>query len=404
MDVKKGKTEKKDRLFLVALMAFCAVCVLYYFSHEMSQYSTTLYALSYRYGFISRGFIGTVWQWLDQILPFDLMNYYSIYHMNLLFTAILLLFFFGFYALCLRCIPEEQKSSAKYLILFFSVFSFPMFVTRQNLGRIDIFLIMITLLCLMLLISGKAEWLILPLCVLAMLIHQGFVFTNINIILTLLLYKAYSGKNKKRYLWIFAVTLLAVSALFLYFEFFSHHAGEAVYQEVAEEARALSQNGEYYEMLLKHELLGGDVYEDEAFWHLQNRVETPIFLLLFLPLLIPACCFIRAAWQKTEKEKRWLYLLLFAGAGTLLPEIILKVDYGRYVYAAVFYYMTLILALMCMGDRPIPQAVLQIKDRLKQKSHFSILLLLYPLLFMPLYDTEISKLTYQIMRLIGYRE
>ena len=404
MSREKRGLEKKDIGFLMGLMVIGGVCVLYYFAHEMSQYSTTLYALSYRYGFLSRGLIGTIWQWLDQVLPFDLMNYYSIYNTNLLLTAILLLFFFGFYAICLWYVPKEQKRNAKYLILFFSVFSFPMFVTRQNMGRIDIFLIMITFLCLALLLWGKAEWLIIPLCALAMLIHQGFVFTNINIILVLLLYKACIGESKKKYLAIFAITFVAVSVLFLYFEFYSHNLGRDVYEEVAAEARDLSPNGEYYEMLLKHELLGEDVYEDEAFWHLQNRVELPIFIVLFLPYVILALRFFQTVWKSITKQQKLLYLLLFAGAGTLLPEWILKVDFGRYVYATAFYYIALILVLLCMEDQPISQAVTRLRNDFAGRSRFAILLIAYPLLFMPLYDTEISKLTYQIMRFIGFRE
>ena len=137
-----NKLEKKDRLFLLAMLVFCALCTMYYFRAEMSEYNTTLYVLSYKYGFISRGLVGTVWQWLDSVLPFDLMNYFSIYNTNLLITGIFYLFFFVLYYFILRIVPATEKSNAKYLMVFMSIFTFPMFVTRQNMGRIDIYLIM----------------------------------------------------------------------------------------------------------------------------------------------------------------------------------------------------------------------------------------------------------------------
>ena len=402
--MEKKKLTKNDSIFLLALAVICGVMVMYYFDHQMSEYNTTLYALSYKYGFLSRGIVGTVWQWLDGILPFDLMNYYSIYNTNLLITALFYGVFFVFYAIILKVVPQSQNRNAKYLILFLSIFTFPMFVTRQNMGRIDIYLIMITLFCIWLLIYGKAEWLIVPLCAFAMLIHQGFVFTNVNIILVLLLYKALAGEQKKKYGGLFCVTFLVVSAMFLYFEFCSHNLGQDVYDELVAVSKQLSPNGNYYEMLLKHEILGQDVYEDESFWHLQNRIELPMFLVLFLPYLILAYRFFRDLFSGLDKKQNITYFLVVAGAGTLLPEWLLKVDFGRYVYATVFYYIVIILALMCMQDAKICDAVDKTKCRLKEKSVFSILLLVYPVLFMPLYDTEISRLTYAILRFIVFRE
>lgn len=409
-----NKLEKKDRLFLLAMLVFCALCTMYYFRAEMSEYNITLYVFSYKYGFISRGLVGTVWQWLDSVLPFDLMNYFSIYNTNLLITGIFYLFFFVLYYFILRIVPATEKSNAKYLMVFMSIFTFPMFVTRQNMGRIDIYLIMITIICICLIICKKAEWLIIPLCIVAMLIHQGFVFTNINIILVLLLYRFFTSEHKVKYITIFVTTLISVSALFLYFEFYSHSLGNEVYNEIVENAKNISPNGEYYEMLLKHEILGLDVYEDEYFWHLQNVVELPIFAVLMSPYLVLAFIFFKDILKKAaskegvknesdRKKNIFIYIIIVVGALTLLPEWFLKVDFGRYVYETVFYYISIAMALMCLQDRIVTESIHKIRS-IVSKRIFGILLVAYPMLFMPLYDTEISRLTYQILRFIGFRE
>ena len=129
--MKYNRLDKKDRLFLLGMLFFCIICSLYYFAGIMSEYNTSLYVLSYKYGFMSRGLIGTIWQWLDALLPFNLMNYYSIYNMNMLFTAVLYLFYFVMYYIMLRIVPQSEKSNIKYLIIFLSIFTFPMFVTRE---------------------------------------------------------------------------------------------------------------------------------------------------------------------------------------------------------------------------------------------------------------------------------
>ena len=197
MELKRSRFTKEDRCFFAGIILFSVVACVYYFDHIMSQYNASLYALSYKYGLLSRGIVGTVWQWFDRILPFDLMNYNAIYVGNIFVTALIYILVFLFLMYCVGKVDGENKRNIKYLIVFFMIFTIPMFVTKQNLGRIDIFLIAISIICVWLIIIEKAEWLIIPLCIFAMLIHQGFVFTNINIILVLLnVNNEYQKKSK----------------------------------------------------------------------------------------------------------------------------------------------------------------------------------------------------------------
>ncbi len=401
----KNKLTKNDIRFFIGLGIFSVVACIYYFAHEMSEFNTSLFALSYKYGFISRGIVGTFWQWLDKVLPFDLMNYYSIYNTNILITALFFIFIFILGILAVKCVSIENKNTIKYLLVFFMIFTIPTYVTRQNMGRIDIYLIMISMICVFLLVLEKVEWLIIPLCGLAMSIHQGFVFTNVNIVLVLILYKALKSNNKKKYYVLFGLTFVLVSVLFLYFEFARNNVSIEAYNEMVENAKNISPNGDYYKMLFKHELLGQDVYEDESFWHLQNRVEFPIFVVLCLPYVLMAIQFfvslLKGLKNRNDMVAYWLVLL---GSLTLLPEWILKVDYGRYVYNTVFYYVVICIALICMKDNLISAKLNNMKMRLKEISSFTIILVIYPLIFMPLYDTEISRLTYNILRIVGFRE
>lgn len=405
MNNTKSKLTKNDIWFFIGLGIFSVIGCVYYFAHEMSEFNTSLFALSYKYGFISRGIVGTFWQWLDKVLPFDLMNYYSIYNTNILITSLFFIFIFILGILAVKCVSIENKNTIKYLLVFFMIFTIPTFVTRQNMGRIDIYLIMISLICVFLLVIEKVEWLIIPLCGLAMLIHQGFVFTNVNIVLVLILYKALKGNNKKKYYVLLGLTFVLVSVLFLYFEFARNNVSIEAYNEMVENAKNISPNGDYYKMLFKHELLGQDVYEDESFWHLQNRVEFPIFVVLCIPYILMAIQFFVSILKGLKvRSDIFAYWLVLLGSLTLIPEWILKVDYGRYVYNTVFYYVVLVIALICMKDNLVTTKLNNMKMRLKQISSFTILLVVYPILFMPLYDTEICKLTYNILRIVGFRE
>lgn len=405
MSNSKNRLQKNDIWFFGALALFSVVMCIYYFAHKMSEYNTSLYALSYKYGFISRGITGTIWHMLDSVLSFDLMTYQMIYYANIVVTVLFYSLLFVFFVWIISRLDEENKRNVKYLIVFFFIFTIPMYVTRQHLGRIDIFLIAISVICVWLIILEKAEWLIIPLCIIAMLIHQGYVFTNINVVLVLLLYKMFTSQKKKKYIIVFSLTLLAVSVLFLYFEFGREYITQENYNEIVDAARKLSPNGRYYEMLFKHELLGMDVYEDESFWHLNNRVEFPIFIILVIPYIILGIKFFVGIFKKsTTKIEKWTYVFVLIGSLTLLPEWLLKVDFGRYVYCTVFYYVIMVIALVCMKDRIIIDTLQDMKVYLKKLSPLTILLVIYPILFMPLYDTEISNLTYQILRFVGFRE
>lgn len=399
------RLKKNDIWFFGALGLFSFVMCIYYFAHSMSQYNTSLYALSYKYGFISRGIIGTIWQMLDSIIPIDLMTYQMVYSANIVITALFYLLLFIFFIWVISKLDEENKRNVKYLIVFFFICTIPMYVTRQHLGRIDIFLIAISVICVWLIILEKAEWLVIPLSVIAMLIHQGYVFTNINVVLVLLFYKILDSKKKKKYIIVFSLTLLIVSVLFLYIEFGREYITQENFDEIVNIARKISPNGRYYEMLFKHELLGQDVYEDESFWHLNNRVEFPLFLMLVIPYIILGIKFFVGVFKKTTtKKEKWTYIIVLIGSLTLLPEWLLKVDFGRYVYCSIFYYVIIVIALVCMSDKIIIENLQDMKMYLKKLSPLTILLVIYPILFMPLYDTEISNLTYQILRFVGFRE
>ena len=217
---------------------------------------------------------------------------------------------------------------ARYLILFLSIFTFPMFLSAENFGRLDVYLLSIVILSCILVLYEKWEWLIVPLSVVAMLIHPGYVFMDINLLLVLLLYKVLSvpREKRKKYIVLLAVTFLVVSVLFLYFEFFSHPQDTEIYEEIVATAKSLSDNGQnYHDHLINHDILGQNVFWDEWDWHIVNFIEFPIFLILFSPYIYLIG---RFYWNLIKKEqertRRFAYIFIVMGAGTLLPEMVLK--------------------------------------------------------------------------------
>lgn len=395
---------RNNRLFLIAMAVFMCLLSYRFFVKELSSFNVTLYAFNYSYGFMSRGLIGTIWQGIDYILPGSQMTYDALFTFSLIISIIYVLVLFIFYMVIISKTKEENIDNIRYLIIFLSIFAIPIFATRSNFGRIDLFLFIIVFICLISIITEKAEWICIPLVAVAECIHQGFVFMNINIILVLFFYKIMKreGKERGKYIVYFVLTLVVASIFFMYFEFFSHVDGENIFEEIVSTAKSLSYSGKAYgTMLVQHEILGQGVWMDEWRYHYANFVDVPIFVVLFLPYLIIGIRFLKNLC-KGEKNinDRLAYLAASLGALTVVPEILLKVDFARYVFAVFFYYIVVVMCLIVMGDKKTIDTFHMTKEKIKHKIPFAIILIVYPMMFMPLYDIIISLVDSNISQII----
>lgn len=405
-----NSNEKKNHIsFLPALAIFALACFIRHFKCTMSSYNTTLFALSYDYGFISRGFLGSVFNLVDDILPYDIHNYLGVYNFNGLFTLIYYLTLFWFYKVCLDHCEEKNKKNMQHLILFLSLFAFPMFTTSINYGRLDLYLFIFMLISVILIIKEKWEWLIIPFGIICTCIHQGFVFTNANTILVLLLFKMFFGDPKKckKYIIIFTLFLLSISVLFLYFEFFSHVNGEAIVDDVKAAAKALSESGKSYnKSIIKHEILGLDVTADELEYHIDNQQDFPVFCVLFAPYIIFGFrFFINLIRDKSSSlEKRFVYLAFLLGGATMIPQFILKVDYGRYMFNLIFYYVSLLIAVLAMRDNKVAEDLDTLKIELKKITPLTAVWFVYPFLLTPFRAVAISASIHDLAEILATPE
>lgn len=396
--------KNNNKIFLIAMAVFMLLMSYRFFIRELSSFNVTLYAFNYSYGFMSRGLIGTIWQGIDYILPGNQMTYEALFVFSLIISIVYLIVMFAFCCLVLKKTPKDEYKNVRYLIIFLSIFAIPIFATRSNFGRIDLFLFIIVFICLMCIISEKVEWICIPLVIIAECIHQGFVFMNINIILVLFFYKMLKreAKERKKYAIYFVLTLVCASVFFLYFEFFSHVDGENIFEEIVATAKSLSYSGKAYgTMLVQHEILGQGVWMDEWKYHVANFVDVPIFTILFLPYLTIGVRYLKKLVKGAKKTTdKWAYLAVALGALTVVPEMLLKVDFGRYVFAIFFYYIVLVMCLIAMGDRYVYDSLEETKDVIKAKIPFAIILIVYPMMFMPLYDIIISLVDSNLSQIV----
>ena len=299
-----------------------------------------------------------------------------------------LLLWFSYHALK-KC-REDCLEMCGILLLLFLVCMISTFSCGYNFLRVDMFMILTALLSVLLLTEGKAEWLVLPLSAVGVMFHQGFVFMYFNLALVLLFYKALVKEKKAKYVILFVCTFLAGSALFLWFELFSKGQGTAILDSVVADAKAVSFEGKYHSTLLAHEVLGVDLATEEWEWHKMNIVQVVPYLVLSLSYLVILFRFFADLFRRAkEKAQRFPYVIVAIGSFTMLPDYLLKIDYGRWIVATITYYLIILVALAMMGDELVTTALKESYQRVTRHS-WAFLLLLYPILFLPFWDVDIN--------------
>ena len=385
--MRKVLSKKNNRIYLYCIFAYMVLSVFVYWDRVLDIMNTTVYAFSYRYGFISRGVLGSLLQLYDSFVPFDAISYHTIYLISIFGTAVLFLVLLWFIVVVMSRCDNEQLMNVKMITAIITLITVPMFLGKDNFGRLDLYLMIIVLFCLILIVCEKCEFLIIPAVTLATFIHEGFVFMNLNIILVLLLYKCLINndiKKRRKYVIILVLTLIIPSIIFLYCEFFSHNFGQEVYNECLAVATKVSANNDPHEEVLVHEILGQDVREMETMHHRWNLEDTPIFLVLFSPYIV-FMVLVFKKYTKTAKSSldKFITFIVLAGPLTLVPEILLKVDFGRYVYSILFYYLAIFVVLLALRDKRIELTVDYYKGVISRNKVIAVIGGLYLFMFMP---------------------
>ena len=393
--MQKNNSKVKSILhFVIMFSILCFTLFLTYYSQEVRRYNTTILAFNYSYGFISRGFLGTLYLGLNEILPFDILNYESVVNITLIATTIIVFTFFILAIVLLIKIEEKYHLNVQYLIFFFTLFFVPMFYSVRNMGRPDVYMMFFTFLGLILIVCEKFEWLLVPLAILSVMVHQGYVFMFYNIFMYLLAYKAFrnTGKKRTKYLSILITSFLSVSVLFVYFNFFSHINGQEIYDEIVTLATKLGNEGEVFDILINHEILGIDPWEEEWPQHIYNFIELPLFCLLMSPYIVLGVRFFKSIICAAEtKAEKILYTFLPLCLLTMVPSYILKIDYGRWVFAGVAYLSLVILALYALGDSLVKEKWHALIEDIKNRYSYAALLLIFLGTMIPLYDIHINE-------------
>lgn len=362
------------------------------FQNVVRSYNSTMLALSYEYGFTSRSLLGTIYHLINKIIPVNMMDYNAVLVFACFVTGLFFLLLIYFSYVCVKKCSDEIRKPIEALLFFFNTFVISTFSGAYNFFRVDLFMIVVALLSALVIMGKKSVWLIIPLSAIGVMFHQGFVFMYFNVALILLIYMFLDADkgSKKKYAIVFVLSFLIGSALFLWFELFSRGNGYEILDAVVNDAKAVSLDGKYHSTLLAHEVLGIDLAQSEGEWHKMSVTQLAWFTLLMLPFIVIFVRFFINIFKRSETivdKAKNIFILI--GAATMLPDFLLKIDFGRWVMAVMTYYVVVIGTVAIMGDKIIKEELRDTYLRVREKP-YAMMYFIYPIMFIPLCDVDVD--------------
>ena len=353
-------------------------------SNGANAYVKSLYVFNYfEYGLTKRSIIGTFFKILSWVFP----NIYSPLGVNIVSHIITFATVIALYITLKHIIKNvENKEIAKCISIIASIFIIPT-LYFVLFGYPDTLQILLVLIQLALLLKGKFEYLILPIAILEVLIHEAYACTLGPIILILVYYKFSKTKDKKYlFLGISHTILLLVLSVFI-LKLIPYDANPELFYKAIEQGKLLG-NSSYlglYSQVLKTPPVVDGVEVDPTFYDFLETVrkQLPIAIILFTPYWVPLIIL-------GNKKTNLILLLIIL---LVLPNFILFCDYGRYFLYLVFNISLMILSMNYFKDNNFNKLV----------SRFNVktlsLLSIYTVILTPL-CIDINSITTTILAMI----
>lgn len=316
--------------------------------------------MSYKYGFIRRGFLGSVVLLISLIFNINIIKGISLVQFagEILFCISLILIF---EFLLKQCKTQKQENIVILLLsVFIQMFGFRFYL--YDWGEPDVYMISLTMLAVLFILKEKHIFAVVPICCIGEMIHEGYALMFFPIVFALLFYSFWletdTAKKRKKFIAL-SLALLATASLFFYFYFISKPISKYTSNAVLEEMQ--NHCGETLSQLLKDNVkyiwFGADTYSLPLWENGKPTVEffNRIYCIICAVITcLPSFLFIIIVWIsriKNYKEKKNILseLVCFFSVFTVIPLIIVHADTARWISDFVLYE-SIILSVLTIYD------------------------------------------------------
>lgn len=335
----------------------------------------TPYALTYKYGFISRGLVGSI---IRIFVPnLTLKAIYLIIALNTLVLCAVTVMFVG---MVRKYVVANSDIAMQYMALMFVVNpgSVAFLFYWGNYGRFDLFMIIILLIAAMLMMKNKCLWIIPIISVGGILVHQAYVFMYFPAIIVLLLYLAYVKHNNIAKI-VFYVTMVTTCAAFLYMQFCSGVTGYDYAGMMAEINNTTDLPGEFIEddMMVRLEYFTS-VFDTIRPFVIEPLRKNLIKIAFVFVIISPMIVLMVRVWKDfIEGRSKWLLIIPLSSFIGMIPKFLMTNDYGRDFSAIIISQFVMMLTLYAVNDEGMRRAYARLENNIRSKYVVYIGLLAY---------------------------
>lgn len=351
-------------LFIVYLLAnLCLSIIRHYgvdYDNDGLDWQNIEMIMSYKFGFVRRGLMGTLALALSNIFGIDRhdaivrIQYAGEIILCLLITVLI------FYLISL-CKNETSQNTVIFLSAVFIMlggFGFYLY----DWGEPDIYMASLTIIAVLLIVSKRCIFLVIPISCICEMIHEGYALMFFPVVFALLFYfycKEDDKTKKKKYFVVLFLTTLFTAVLFFYFYFFSTPIVNYSEEEILGEFKAVypKKLSDLLANNIKYIWLGAENYA-LPLW--KEGKPTFIFFyrmtdLMFWALAVSPCLiymliiWLSRALNFKKNKHKWAELALFFSIIVVVPLFIVHSDIARWCYSLVFYEFV-ILSVITVKD------------------------------------------------------
>lgn len=402
-----------DLAKFITASVLAALFALFYWGH--SRYSTLDFNVgtlifSYRYGFISRGLIGTLLEAAAKLLGTELSAAF-VDRFSFLSLIVLVAVVVGFLYAAAKRTERLFGGAAARAVLVAGVF-FELGIGYSTFcvdwGRMDLYLLVLSLLACWLLMVQKWTFMTVPIAAVCILIHEGYLFTYANILFVVLAYRVVCLWEERpraaiKYAVELFLSLCVVIGLFAYFYFFAKPVSGLKYISVFKHTLDVIEKPSDYMIdaiyAIQNEIFGDRwTYAGSEIMRERRRYLLPT-LLAFSPFIAIFLAYWRIVLKRTVRSglsrlRRAFYWLVPLGSITALPLFLLHMDYWRWYYQICFYELFIVLTLVASGDAFMADSLRELFDRIKRVRYLPVALAVYAAVLGPFWNSGFTLSRY----------
>jgi hypothetical protein len=386
--------KRKINKYELLIFLFLFIQLLSTNNQDMDGHALSSYLLSYRYGFASRMFIGTI---VDLLLGGSFVSVVFVYAFIFCATIFLCLFI----SVVLGHIIQKSENRLPLLLLSIlylsSSISPAAYFIQANFGRMDIYIFLFVLIIFSVIDKKIWRWSIPALCFVSIATHLVSVFFYMPLVFIIMVYKYIIKENKskkERILLILTIVIIALS--FLYFVIFSKSV--LIFQTEDEFVNALKDKTNI-------ESFGSSLHYDyflsitDTFEFAKNYFN-PITALIkkFYCILqnLPLFLFFILFWKNCIifEQKRCIKLIFWFSMLLPLisiPAFILFIDWGRWVIMLLTVQFMLVFFFLYMKETAVVYTAKKFTAIVKRNMYAAVLFIMLSVFFGSIWQINSSE-------------